>query len=210
MQRDTGDLAGAVATLEDVVRRGIADQSMMVVLAGYLQEAGALDRSASLLEAVIAAHPDYAEAHNSLGVVYSRLGRHADARAAFGKVIALDPTSAKAYENLGVDALGGGDLAAAAAALKEALALDPGLSAAHNALATVYMRQRREADAIAEWKTAVQANPRLFDALYNLGMVLYNAGRRDEARPYLERFVKEAPRRRYGADVAKIETLLAR
>ena len=46
MQRDTGDLAGAVATLEDLVRRGIADQSTMVVLAGYLQEAGALDRSA--------------------------------------------------------------------------------------------------------------------------------------------------------------------
>ena len=210
MQRDTGDLAGAVATLEDVVRRGIADQSMMVVLAGYLQEAGALDRSASLLEAVIAAHPDYAEAYNSLGVVYSRLGRHADARAAFRKVIALDPTSAKAYENIGIDALAAGDPAAAVSALKEALAIDPGLSAAHNALASVYMRQGRESDAIAEWKTALQSNPRLFDALYNLGTVLYKAGRRDEARPYLERFVNEAPRGRYGADIEKIRALLAR
>jgi arylsulfatase A-like enzyme/Tfp pilus assembly protein PilF len=210
MQRDTGDLAGAVATLEDLVRRGIADQSMMVVLAGYLQEAGALDRSAKLLEAVIAAHPDYAEAYNSLGVVYSRLGRHADARAAFRKVIALDPTSAKAYENLGIDAIGAGDTAAAVSALKEALAIDPGLSAAHNALATVYLRQGRESDAIAEWKTALQLNPRLFDAIYNLGMVLDKAGRRDEARPYLERFVNEAPRGRYGADIARLQALLGR
>ena len=60
------------------------------------------------------------------------------------------------------------------------------------------MRQGRKADAIAEWKTArASSNPRLFDALYNLGTVLYNAGRRDEARPYLERFVNEAPRGRY-------------
>ena len=210
MQRDTGDLAGAVATLEDVVRRGIADQSLMVVLAGYLQEAGALDRSASLLEAVIAAHPDYAEAWNSLGVVYSRLGRHSDARAAFRKVIALDPTSAKAYENIGIDALAAGDPAAAVAALREALTIDPWLSAAHNALASVYLRQGREDDAIAEWRIALQSNPRMFDALYNLGMVLYKAGRRDEARAYLERFVREAPPGRYAADIAKLTPLLTR
>ena len=210
MQRDTGDLTGAVATLEDLVRRSIADQSVMVVLASYLLETGALDKSAALLQAVVAAHPDYAEAYNSLGVVYSRLGRHADARAAFRKVIALDPTSAKAFENIGVDALSAGDPPAAASALKEALAIDPGLSAAHNALATVYMRQGRESDAIAEWKTALQLNPALFDALYNLGMVLYKAGRRDEARRYLERFVNEAPRVQYGADIDKLRSLLSR
>ena len=65
MQRDTGDLPGAIATLEDVVRHGNADQSVMVVLAGYLQELGALDRSAALLEAVVAPHPDYADAYRA-------------------------------------------------------------------------------------------------------------------------------------------------
>ena len=100
MQRDAGDLRGAIATLEDVARRG-ADQSVMVVLAGYLQEAGALDRSIAVLEAILAAHPDYADAYNSLGVAYSRLGRHGEARAAFERVLQLDPTSATAYENLG-------------------------------------------------------------------------------------------------------------
>jgi Flp pilus assembly protein TadD len=210
MQRDTGDLPGAVKTLEDVVSRGIADHSVMVVLASYLQEAGALDRSASLLQAVLAVHPDYADAYNGLGVVYSRLGRHADARAAFRKVIALDPTSAKAYENIAVDELAAGDLAAASADLTKALTLDPRLAGAHNALATVYMRQGRTLDAIAEWNSAVQLEPRLFDALYNLGTVLYTTGRRDEARPYLERFVTEAPRARYGADIDKFRSLLAR
>src|SRR5207248_5000572 len=112
MQHDRGDLRAAVATLEETVRRGIANPSVMVVLAGYLQEAGTLDNAAGVLEAVIASHPDYADAYNSLGVVYSRLGRHDRARAAFDRVLELDPTSATAYENLGVDFLASGDLRA--------------------------------------------------------------------------------------------------
>jgi Flp pilus assembly protein TadD len=210
MQRDTGDLPGAISTLEAVVRGGHADQSVMVVLAGYFQELGSLDRSAALLDAVITSHPDYAEAYNSLGVVYSRQGRHAEARKAYRKVLDLDPTSAKAYENLGVDELNAGDLAAAATDLNSAVSLDPRLAGARNALAAVYLRQGRTAEAIAEWKTAVQLDPRLFDALYNLGTVLYNTGRRDEARPYLERFVREAPPGRYAADIAKLTPLLTR
>ena len=57
-------------------RRGIADQSVMVVLAGYLQESGDSARAVQVLEAVIAAHPDYAEAYNSLGVIEGHRGRH--------------------------------------------------------------------------------------------------------------------------------------
>ena len=45
MQRQSGDLRGAIATLEDMVRRGIADQRVMVVLAGYLAESGALPKA---------------------------------------------------------------------------------------------------------------------------------------------------------------------
>jgi len=210
MQRDTGDLPGAIATLEDLVRRNVADQSVMLVLAGYLQELGALDRSAGLVHAIITAHPDYAEAYNSLGVVYSRQGRHADARAAYRKVLELDPTSAKAYENLGADEFAAGDLNEAGADLARALSLDPRLAGVHNALAAVYMRQGRQADAMAAWKTAVRLDPRLFDALYNLGIALDDAGRREEARPYLERFVNEAPHDRYGPDIVKLKRLLAR
>ncbi len=210
MQRTIGNLPGAIATLEDLVQRNIADQSVMLVLAGYLQEQGALDRSAALLHAIVAAHPDYAEAYNSLGVVSSRQGRHPEARAAFRRVLELDPTSTEAYENLGVDEFGAGELDAAATDLLHALALNPNLPGAHNALAAVYMRQGRQVDAIAAWKTAVRLDPRLFDALYNLGVALEEAGRKDEARPYLVRFVDEAPHDRYGPDIVKLKRILAR
>jgi choline-sulfatase len=176
MQRQTGDLRGAVATLEDAARRGIADQSVMVVLAGYLLEAGAAEKAIALLEAVVAAHPDYAEAYNSLGVASMRTGRHDRARAAFRQVLELDPTSARAYENLGADELAAGELAAAVGDLQRALTLDP----------------------------------QLWDTLYNLAMALDALGRREEARPYIERFIREAPAQRYAQDIAKLRGLLSR
>src|SRR5947209_15662633 len=210
MQHDRGDLPAAVATLEETVRRGIANPSVVVVLAGYLQEAGSLDKAAGILEAVIASHPDYVDAYNSLGVVCSRQGRHAQARAAFMKVLEIDPTSATARENLGVDAMAVGDLAAAAGELRRALDLDPRLAGAHNVLAAVYLRQKRPADAVAEWRRALELDPRMYDALYNLGTVLYSSGRREEARPYLQRFAGEAPPARYARDIVRVRGMLDR
>jgi arylsulfatase A-like enzyme/Flp pilus assembly protein TadD len=125
MQRDTGDLPGAIASLEDVVRRNIADQSVMLVLAGYLAEAGSTEKAIGLIDAVIAAHPDYAEAYNSRGVIDMRAGQHARAQAAFTKVLELDPTSATAYANRGADRISAGERTEAIDDLKQAVALDP-------------------------------------------------------------------------------------
>jgi len=56
---------------------------------------------------------------------------------------------------------------------------------------------------------AVDLNPHLYDALYNVGTVLYDSGHRDEARPFLERFANEAPAARYARDIASVRHLLA-
>src|SRR6185295_2457866 len=125
---------------------------------------------------VVAAHPDAAEAWNSLGVIYTRLGQHERARAALRKVLELDPTSAKAYENLAGDELSARELAPAIADLTRALDLDP----------------------------------HLYDALYNLALALEASGRHAEARPQIERFVRDAPQPRYAREVAELTALLAR
>jgi arylsulfatase A-like enzyme/tetratricopeptide (TPR) repeat protein len=176
MQRQTGDLRGAIATLEDLARRGLADENVMVVLAGYLQEAGDSRRALQVLDAVVAAHPDAVEAYNSLGVIYTRVGDHARARAAFGKVLELDPTSAKAYENRAADELSARELDAAIGDLTRALDLDP----------------------------------HLYDALYNLALALEATGRRADARPHIERFIREAPQPRYAREVAEFRGMLSK
>ncbi|HEX7140136.1 MAG TPA: sulfatase-like hydrolase/transferase, partial [Vicinamibacterales bacterium] len=167
MQRSTGDLPGAIATLGDIVRRDIADTRVFVTLAGYLEESGAHEKAIGVLQAVIAAHPDFADAYGSLGAVYSQAGRHAEARAALRRMLELDPSSATAYENLGVDELRTGEHDAAIADLNRALELDPLLTVAHNAIATALMLKGRTDEAIAHWRQAVESNPRSYDALFN-------------------------------------------
>jgi choline-sulfatase len=176
MQRQAGDLRSAIATLDTIARRGIADQRTMIVLAGYLMESGNPERASAIVEAVIATHPDFAEAYNSLGVIAMRRGQHDRAKAAFRKVLELDPTSATAYANLGSDDLLAHDLSAAIDDLGHAVGLDP----------------------------------RNYDALYNLAMALDASGRRDEARPYLERFTNEAPAARYAQDIAHVRAMLGK
>jgi Tfp pilus assembly protein PilF len=60
--------------------------------------------------------------------------------------------------------------------------------------------------AFAEWKQAVAADPRNFDALYNLASELLQAGRIEEARVYVDRFVSTAPPAMYGRDIERLKS----
>ena len=66
---------------------------------------------------------------------------------------------------------------------------------------------QREA-AIEHWRKAVDLDRTNFDALFNLGTELLNAGRNAEARIYLERFVQTAPRAFYWREIEKIRKAL--
>jgi tetratricopeptide (TPR) repeat protein len=124
MQRSGGDLPAAIRTLEDAARRSIANQRMMTVLAGYFAESRQLDQAKTILEAVLADHPDDVEALNSFGVVSSRMGDHETAQVALMRAIDLDPTSARSYANLAADSLSAGRLDAAIPDLRRAVELD--------------------------------------------------------------------------------------
>jgi arylsulfatase A-like enzyme/Flp pilus assembly protein TadD len=124
MQRASGNLRAAIETLETAARHGIAHQRMMTVLAGYFAESQQLEKATTILQAVVAEHPDDVEALNSLGVVASRRGDHDVARTTLKKVVDLDPTSARAYANLAADALATGKLDEAVPDLRRAIELD--------------------------------------------------------------------------------------
>ena len=66
------------------------------------------------------------------------------------------------------------------------------------------------ARAAAAWQRVVELDPRDFDTLYNLGMLLTETDRRVEALPYLRRFLAEAPPDRYSQDLPRVRALLAR
>jgi arylsulfatase A-like enzyme/tetratricopeptide (TPR) repeat protein len=164
MQRASGNLPAAIATLEAAARQGIANQRMMTVLAGYFAESQQLETATNILQAVVAEHPDDVEALNSLGVIASRRGQHDFARATLQKVVELDPTSARAYANLAADALAAGKLDEAVPDLRRAIELD---QHAYDALFNLGMAlwelgRRDEAAPVLE-RFAREAPPRYVD-----------------------------------------------
>ena len=65
-------------------------------------EAGRADEAAEVLDAALGQSPGSAEGYNRLGIAYRRLGRMAEARAAYERAIAADPSLPAPHRNLGV------------------------------------------------------------------------------------------------------------
>ena len=202
-----GRTAEAVRVLEEAVTRGVTDLSLLALLGSYLMEVSDLPRALPLLEGLASDHPDFAEAHNTLGVAYARMGRAEDAEREFARVLELDRSSASALNNLGSLALARGDGAGAVRHLERALELDPSSASASNGLGVARARSDDLDGAIAAWRRAVELSPTQFDAMLNLARALSDRSRQ-EAISYLERFVREAPEGRYREDLQKARGLL--
>src|SRR5262249_26036462 len=95
----------------------------------------------------------------------------------------------------------------AAEALRHAVDVDAGYADAWRELGVALLQRDRPA-AIDAWKRAERLKPTDYDLLFNLGMVLVDSHRVSEARPYLERFEREAPRTKYAADLPRVRALL--
>ena len=117
-----------------------------------------------------------------------------------------------ARQNLALAALHDRDWARSEHEAREALALNPELPLAWNYLGVSLSSQGRVDEALEAWQRSVELGPGDLDVLYNLATVAALSGRREIARPALERFVREAsaPGRsaRYAGDIETVRALL--
>ncbi len=90
------------------------------------------------------------------------------------------------------------------------LELDPTSAIAYANLGADALSANDVASAIGDLTRALELEPRQYTVLYNLALALDSVGRRDEARRAMERFVAEAPPRRYAPDIARFKTLLGK
>jgi arylsulfatase A-like enzyme/Tfp pilus assembly protein PilF len=208
IQWESGSTSDAIATLREALRKNGPDIDTEVRLGTYLAETGAVGEALSILERVAKADPGNAEAFNALGIAYARAARSTDAIAMFQRILKANPRDAYASENLGTVYLQLDDLNAAREAFTRAAANDPRSSRAQAGLGVVALQTGRRDAAIEHWRKAVEFDRTNYDALFNLATELVNAGRMSEARPYLEQFVRAAPRSLYGREIDKLAGLL--
>ena len=116
-------------------------------------------------------NPDYAEAHNNLGVLLKDLGRY-EAEKEYREAIRIDPYLAEAHNNLGnlLDDLGRYD--EAEKEYREAIRIDPYLAEAHYNLGILLNGLEQYGESEKEYREAIWADPDLALAHYNLGILL--------------------------------------
>ena len=205
---------GRGAAAADALRRAVAlnpsDESAVGLLGHYLNEDGQAAEAASLLEPYAQREEPALDVLVALGIAHARLGRLGAAAAAFERARAVDRSNPMVLVQLATVRLLAGARAEAAAALEEALRLDPGLADAHHGLGLVAAQDGRYEEAARRWRAALALNPEEHDALLQLGFLLRRQGQDAEARPYLEAFVRSAPRAVYAREVGQVEAWLRR
>lgn len=200
----------ALRVMIDAERRRLASASLHRQLALTLSEVGRPGDAVRLMERY--ADTGDPEALNVLGLVLAEAGMADRAREVLWRSIDIDERNPVARQNLALAALHTGDWPASEIEAREALALNPQLPLAWNYLGMSLANQGRVDEALEAWQRSVEVGPGDLDVLYNLATTAARTGRRDIARPALERFVREASapgrRERYGADLETVRALL--
>jgi arylsulfatase A-like enzyme/Flp pilus assembly protein TadD len=208
LERARGDLKAAIASAQRAVQLRPGDAESASLLAVYLTEAGRAREAVEFLSPWLKRADDDLDVLNALGVALATAGRSGEALEVLGRARRAHPANTQTLVNIGTVFLAGGDLVRARQAFEAALDLDPGVARAHNSLGVIAAREGHMPEAIERWKRAVALNPDDYQTLFNLGSELWRAGRRDEARPYLEAYLRDAPPALEARDMARVRKLL--
>jgi Flp pilus assembly protein TadD len=132
------------------------------------------------------------------GVAATRANNFPEAVAKFQEALKMRPDCFDCYYNMGIAHAQAKELDKAEAAFKEAIKLKADHPAAYGALANLYNAQKRFDEAVAMTNQAAKlggagAGGASADAAFNQGVILWNAGKYEEARQQFEQAVKLKP-----------------
>ena len=140
------------------------------------------------------------------GVALSNAGKNDEAIAKFNEVIALVPKCPECYANIGANYSQKKDWAQAEAAYKKAIEVEPNSADAYNGLANVYNAQKKFDQAAEASAQAMKLSSAAgaaggaagggasASAMFNQGVILWNAGKIPDAKKQFEEAVKVDPK----------------
>ena len=129
------------------------------------------DKAIQSFENAIAIKPDYAEAHNNLGVTLQELGRLDMAVKNYEKALTIKPDYAEAYNNLGNTLKELRQLDMAVKNYEKALAIKPDYAVAHYNLGIVLMEFGQRDTAVKSFEKALAIQPNYVKAHHSLSIL---------------------------------------
>ncbi len=161
-------------------------------LGNALRRVGRVDEAVSQYEQALRLDPDLAAAHYDLAATLKQAGRLDEAIRHYQEAVRINPDLAMAENDLGNALLQSGRIEEAIGHFEQAVRIAPGYVEAYNNLGNAYLRAGNVAEAIRQYQRALEIAP---DAVahYNLGMLLADQGRMDEAIAHLQSAVKLQP-----------------
>jgi hypothetical protein len=145
-----------------------------------LQAQGKLGEAIKAFAMATRVNPNFADAHENLGVALAEQRRFEPAIAAYRRVLELRPQSPEAHNNIG-NAFGSmGQYDRAMDYLRRAIELRFDYPNAHNNLAVALRAVGKFDEALAEYRQAIRLQPDFAGAHFNSGQLLLLMGRFDE------------------------------
>ncbi len=138
-----------------------------------------------------------AESLETLGIALAGVGKTAEAREALLAALAIEPANARIAFNLGTLLLDAGDAAGARDWLLKSLQSDSASAATWTQLGFAQAQLSDAEGAERSWRRSIELDPRQYNSLYNLAVSELRAGRTEEGRAKLVRFLAAAPARPY-------------
>jgi arylsulfatase A-like enzyme/Flp pilus assembly protein TadD len=210
LQREAGRLPEALKTAERALALAPDDAQTASTVASHLNDLGRFRESAELLEPYAGRSEPSLDVLLTRGAALAETQRTDEALAVFRRALDLAPTSARILVDVGNVHLAARQYEPAREAFDQAIARQPDLARAHNGLGVLAAETGHLDEAVARWKKAAELDPQDWDTLYNLGRALRRAGRDAEARPYVERFAREAPPALYARDIREARQWLGK
>ena len=159
-------------TLRQIIAADSNNADARMLLGTTLILEGVRGESVEQLTEAVRLRPNSANAHNQLGMAFSRFLDVRPAREEFEKALELDPNLAEAHVNVSLILAQAGELGPAGEHLDRAIELQGNTRAAaytHYVRAKIWAGQDQNERSIAEFQKAVQLRPDYADAWSDLG-----------------------------------------
>jgi Flp pilus assembly protein TadD len=193
---DRGDLGGAYAVLQPLLRDDPTNGEALALRGIVLREQGMLVEAEADLKEAVARRPDLAFAHAALGILYDLVGRAAEAETHHRAAVERDPRNPRYLNNLAFSLFAHGQARESIPLYLEAVRHDPTNARLRNNLGFAY--------AVAgDWPRAKRhfesvGSPS--DARLNLGYAYEKAGQLGAARSLYEQAVQLDPQSTYARE----------